>query len=184
LFDSDHVQGRRITAVFGGFDGDIEGEVKLTAAPPALELDGRSNHIAWTIEGTDTHLPKQASSFEAWVCIDGLQEWGGIVGAIQDNGDYERGWLLGYRNATFCFALASANKKRLTYLTAKDDFVMGAWYHVVGTYDGTPMRLFVDGSLVATSTEQSSDILYPPKTPPSPLAAGESISSKARTQRL
>ena len=42
-----------------------------------------------------------------------------FAGAIQDNGDYERGWLLGYVNRKFSFALASKGHQRLTYLQAK-----------------------------------------------------------------
>ncbi len=163
-FDAGHVQGRHVTAMVGGFDGEFGSEVKLAGATPAIELTGPASHVAWPIEGGDTRLPRRDCTFEAWVTIDRLQEWGGIIGAIQDNGDFERGWLLGYRNATFCLAVASTDKKRLTYLTATDDFVLGAWYHLVGTYDGTTMRLFVDGALVASSTEQAGDIFYPPKT--------------------
>lgn len=164
VFDGEHVQGQQVTAAVGGFAGELLGKANLSDVPPAVLFDGQSNHIAWPVEGDDSRLPKRDCSFEAWVTVDRIQEWGGIVGAIQDNGDEERGWLLGYRNANFCFALASADKKRLTYLTAKDDFVLGAWYYVVGTYDGTTMRLYVDGELAASSSEQSGDILYPPKT--------------------
>jgi outer membrane protein assembly factor BamB len=164
IFDAVHVQGQQVTPASGGFEGQIVGDVKLLDVPPAIQFDGRSNHIFTPVEIADSRLPTRDCSVEVWVTIDHLQEWGGIVGAIQDNGEFERGWLLGYRNASFCLAVASVDKKRLTYLTAKEDFVLGAWYHLVGTYDGTTMRLFVDGKLVTTSTEQSGDILYPPKT--------------------
>ena len=164
VFDVEHIMGRQLTAVSGGLDGEVIGEAKLLQNPSAMQFDGRANRIAWPTEDRHQQLPNRECSFETWVAIDRVQEWGAMVGAIQDNGDYERGWLLGFRNAKFCFAISSVNKKRLTYLTATDDFVPGAWYHVVGTYDGATMRLFVDGELVASSTEQSGDILYPPKT--------------------
>ncbi|MDA1053050.1 MAG: PQQ-binding-like beta-propeller repeat protein [Planctomycetota bacterium] len=164
IFDDQHVQGQHVVSVAGGFDGEVLGEAKLIGGPGSIQLDGLANHIAWPIEGNDVRLPTRDCSFAAWVAIDRVQEWGAIVGAIQDNGDYERGWLLGYRDATFCLAIASAGKQHLTYLTAEEDFVRGLWYFVVGTYDGSTMRLFVDGELVASSAEQSGDILYPPKT--------------------
>src|SRR5205814_4181164 len=37
-----------------------------------------------------------------------------------------------------------------------------SWYHVAGTYDGTDLRIFVDGKLQAASKEQKGEIDYPP----------------------
>ena len=46
-------------------------------------------------------------------------------------------------------------------MTAKDNFNPNRWHHVVGTYDGKEMRLYVDGELKATSTSQKGPIAYP-----------------------
>ena len=110
-------------------------------------------------------LPKEALSVEAWVRIEKPTRWGGILSAIQDNGSYERGWLLGYENQQFCFALATEKTNRLTYLKDPESYSTGLWYHVVGTYDGKTQRIYVDGQPKATSSTQSGPILYPPKLP-------------------
>jgi hypothetical protein len=52
-----------------------------------------------------SEIPKKQFSVEAWVRIDEPLSWGGIVGAIQDNGSYEKGWLLGFVDQKFSFAL-------------------------------------------------------------------------------
>ena len=96
-------------------------------------------------------LPERSLSVEAWVAIDVPQEWGGILGAIEDNGEDERGWLLGFRERKFCFALSSQKTRRLTYLTAESPFTLGRFYHVLGTYDGKRLRLYVDGELAAVA---------------------------------
>ena len=44
---------------------------------------------------TEAELPQRAIAAEAWVRVDKPLRWGGIAGAIQDNGSFERGWLLG-----------------------------------------------------------------------------------------
>lgn len=164
-FTDDSIAGNSLQSVNGTLNGIIRGKAVITERPSALCFDGTTNHISWpTSDLPSGILPRRECSFEAWVKVDRVQEWGAIVGAIQDNGDYERGWLLGFRKSRFCFALASENKQRLTYLTASEEFVPGAWYHVVGTYDGGTMQLFVDGKLVARSVEQSGDIAYPPLT--------------------
>ena len=108
-----------------------------TDAPGGLRLDSDGkNHphlaVSPTIKGLK--LPGQEITLAAWVAIDKPLAWGGIVGAMQDNGDYEKGWLLGYRNSQFCFALHSAGSSELTYLTSPREFQPGCWYYVVGTY--------------------------------------------------
>ena len=108
-------------------------------------------------------FPVESLTVEAWVKVDKPIRWGGIVSAIQDNGSFERGWLLGYENNQFSFALATGKTKRLTYLKAKGNFVPGLWYHVAGTYDGKVQSLYVDGQLAGSSSKQSGPILYPPE---------------------
>ena len=105
-------------------------------------------------------LPGRSLSVEAWVAIDIAQEWGGILGAIEDNGEDERGWLLGFRERKFCFALCSEKTRRLTYLTAESPFTLGRFYHVLGTYDGKRLRLYVDGELAAETDSQQGPIFY------------------------
>lgn len=111
-------------------------------------------------------LPSQNITVAAWVSVDETKDWGGIVGRIQDNGDFEKGWLLGYRKDRFSFALSSQGADdgdgTLTYLTADKPFEKGRLYHVVGIYDGATMQLYVNGRLAAESKEQSGPILYPP----------------------
>ncbi len=107
-----------------------------------------------------SQLPSKSLSVEAWVAIDMPQEWGGILGALEDNGEDERGWLLGFRNRKFCFAISSQKKRRLTYLTGDSQFVLGRFYHVIGTYDGNKLRLYVDGKLTAETKDQQGPIFY------------------------
>ena len=105
-------------------------------------------------------LPSKSISVEAWVAIDLPQKWGGILGAFEDNGEDERGWLLGFRDRKFCFALSSRTSRQLTYLTAETQFVLGRFYHVIGTYDGAKLRLYVDGKLAAETAKQQGPIFY------------------------
>ena len=95
--------------------------------------------------------------------VDAPHAWGGIIGAIQDNGSYEKGWLLGFVNNRFSFALnGKGGDDRLNYMTAGQDFIPRQWYHLVATYDGATMKLHVDGEVAATSNSQSGAVQYPP----------------------
>jgi len=166
-FQQKLADGNTFKAVVGGQNASVTGPVRFgKTIPHALILDGDSKarrHIAIAADLKGITLPVKAISVEAWVLIDKPSEWGGICGVIQDNGDYERGWLLGYRKSSFFFAVSSVTKKRLTYLIDPRAFEIGYWYHVVGTYDGEQIRLHVDGKPWAVSREQSGNIAYPPK---------------------
>ncbi len=116
-----------------------------------------------------TFLPDAEFSASAWVNIAATTEYGGILGGIQDNGDAERGWCLGYTKDAFTFALATKGADdgdgKLTYLKGKTPLVTGRWYYIAATYDGQTMRLFVNGQLDAESAEQRGPILYPDAAP-------------------
>gem|GEM_PF-855028 len=105
-------------------------------------------------------LPREEVTIEAWVAVDAYIAWGGIFSALEDNGSHERGLLLGSRDRSFCFAVASKDTGTLTYLSSNKTFKLGTWYHVVGTYDGEVMRLYQNGELVKESAAQSGEILY------------------------
>lgn len=159
--------GTRFKSIQGDLVATAIGPVAFSNAQPfALTLDGNSKAKHRVVVSPDvdrTQLPREQMTLEAWVLIDKPMEWGGIIGCLQDNGSFERGWLLGYRNSQFCFGLASESQNRLTYLTAPNMFEAGFFYHVTATYDGQQMVLFVDGQAIAESNDQSGKIAYPTK---------------------
>jgi len=114
-------------------------------------------------------LPNREFTVAAWVTLAETSEYGGITGAIQDNGDYEKGWMLGYTHDAFYLALstkgADDGNGKLAYLKSATTLKTGLWYYVVGTYDGATMRLYVNGKLDGESKQQSGDILYPKSAP-------------------
>ncbi|QDV06288.1 Calcineurin-like phosphoesterase [Planctomycetes bacterium Poly30] len=102
-------------------------------------------------------LPTSAFTVEGWVAVETPRRWGGILGAIEDNGAFEKGWLLGYDDSAFTFGISTASTDdgdgRLVYLRAASPYLVGRWHHVAATYDGSTSRLYVDGVLSAESTE-------------------------------
>ncbi|MCP4092635.1 MAG: PQQ-binding-like beta-propeller repeat protein [Planctomycetes bacterium] len=128
----------------------------------AYVFDGVANDLTVSTELKDAKLPKKAMTAAAWVRIDQAQSWGGIIGAAQDNGEYERGWLLGFREKRFGFVVTGKDKdERATWLLSESSFVPGAWHHVAASYDGKLTRIWVDGKLEAEGKSESGPILYP-----------------------
>ena len=154
-------------------DGDqirpTVGSKSLTAAAPieitdqGLVLDGQQ----WlAMEPEHPELPAMPAtiSLEAQVRVGGnTPEWSGIIGAIQDNGNFERGSLLGVHNKRFFFAVASEQRSSITYLEAATELNPEKLYHLVGTYDGSMMRLYIDGKLAVVSSAQRGAVLFEQK---------------------
>ena len=167
--DRPHFRKGVFAPLAGATSATVVGPARFARSPqpPALLLDGNTaqrHRLVVAKDITKAHhlLPSQAITVEAWFRIDKANEWGGIVSALQDNGNFEKGWFLGNHHSRFLFALATRGRGRLEYLESRTLFEPGHWYHVVGTYDGKHQRLFVDGQLQGDSSASSGPIDYPP----------------------
>jgi len=128
----------------------------------AVVLDGVNTDLAITSDLSEADLPTKAITASAWVRVDQAIQWGGIISAAQDNGEDEKGWLLGFHGTRFCFVVTgSKGDTRLTRVSDSKAFQVGTWYHVLGTYDGRVQRLWVNGKMVAESTQEKGPILAP-----------------------
>ncbi|MDG2021795.1 MAG: metallophosphoesterase [Phycisphaerales bacterium] len=131
-----------------------------------LALSGRGTPfiIAPRVDGIPGGLATDAVTIEAWVSIDMPTQWGGVVGAIQDNAEAETGMILGYGFEKPYFGIASTGVDdadgKLTYMESSKPYEIGKWHHLVGTYDGTTMRLYLDGEPVAESRDQSGPVRF------------------------
>ncbi len=104
-------------------------------------------------------LPQDALCVEAICASDATDPWCGVLGAVEDNGSYERGWVLGSHGDHFFFGVTGAATKRIHYIQGRIRHQPGTWHQVVGTYDGKVQRLYVDGVL-DTEAEVTSGPLY------------------------
>ena len=136
----------------------------------SLYFDGRSALLATEhLGGLATALPVQHLTIAAWVSVETPQRWGGVFTVVQDNGEAEKGVVLGYDESRFTFGLASTGADdgdgKMTYLRGQTRYEPGRLYHVVATYDGEAMRLFVNGQPDGSTDAQSGPILWPEDAP-------------------
>lgn len=110
-------------------------------------------------------LPTREFTISAWVTIDHPMNWGGIFSALQDNGNAEKGLVLGYDNERFYVGLAteggSDEDGTIEYLRSTSSYEQGRWHHVAATYDGETLMLYVNGEPAARSDAQSGNVLWP-----------------------
>lgn len=164
VFSPGGIKGRVVHDQAGRADATILGRRSFRQVDEfqALVLDGSTTSAMISRNPATAPLPKEAMTAEAWVRIDQPQPWGGIIGCVQDNGDDEHGWILGFVESRLAFGLrAKGGDDRITYVKSQSDFVPEQWYHVLGTYDGRELRLYVNGQLQETSTAQQGSIDYP-----------------------
>jgi predicted phosphodiesterase len=169
-FEPTHVDATVIASTAGHATLRLSGDATIVRTETGAALLGEGMSGFGTVETpVDARRPTDALTVSAWALIERPTRWGGLVGRIQDNGDAEQGWLLGYTNDRFSFALASEGADDgnglLTYLEADEPYARSTWHHVAATYDGTTMRLYVNGRLAATSDEQHGAILHPETAP-------------------
>ncbi|MSR80953.1 MAG: LamG domain-containing protein, partial [Gemmataceae bacterium] len=104
-----------------------------------------------------TPTPKEALTLLAWVRLDAGARKGGIIGRVEDNRYGAGGTYLGYDETHLVFGLTPGGpgigEGRLQTIRSAKPIDKGIWSLVVATYDGKEMRLFVNGELVAESTD-------------------------------
>lgn len=164
IFDRGHFQGGQFTDPVGALNGKLIGEAKFfqDAEIEYLELDSATDGVRVSEDISQLNLPKTAITVEAVVRFRALGDWLAAIGAFQDNGEDESGWVLGQTDGRLYFALASEGKKQLTVLHS-EAAIPGKWYHIAGTYDGSSLNLYLDGKLARTSDALSGLIFYPPQ---------------------
>ncbi len=155
------------------FVAKVQGNPVVETHGPAaaLRLDGQQDWLKLdsTSNKLRESLPTKELSVAAWVSLKQPQPNGGICGVLPDDSDVDKGWMLGYDQQHFTWGVkasgtaSGANSKThgIAYLAEGPEIERLRWYHVVGTYDGTTMQLYVNGQLVSSSQVQSGDIDYP-----------------------
>lgn len=149
----------------------VHGNPVFTNVGPAraLVFDGYTSWLeaAGSLAAAEKVLPKRDMTVAAWVFLEDTRQDGGIAGFVQDNGSYERGWLLGYNERTFEFVLTGKEgggaQGSRTVVRGRTPIEKGRWHHVAASFDGKAMRLFVNGKPDGESTAQAGEINYPEK---------------------
>ncbi len=140
----------------------IENQTLKASETPEFDTNGNlifsNNQHLILPEDSAKKLPLNNFAVEARVRIDQPQRWGGIVSYSQDNGQYERGWILGFNGDHFSFRLSTGGL--LLEAAAPQSFEPGHWAHLLGTYDGKKIRLYVNGVL-ASSRTASGPVVFP-----------------------
>ncbi len=163
--DKDNIKEGKVKDLVGGQDATIVGNPKIVKGKvkDALLFNGTSDYLVVSDNINTMNIPKREITLEAWIYPENFIEWGGYISCFQDNGSFEKGWTLGC-NWQMSFAISTENPDDgdgvLTYQKA-NPVEPNNWYHLVGTYDGKKINVYVNGKLNSSNTSHSGDINYP-----------------------
>ncbi|XP_007935798.1 pappalysin-2 [Orycteropus afer afer] len=138
---------------------------------PVLYFSGRQERLLLRPEVL-AEIPREAFTLEAWVKPEGGQNNPAIIAGVFDNCSHtasDKGWALGIRSgkdkrrrdARFFFSLRTDHVKKATVVIGHSRYQPGIWTHVAATYNGQRMALYVDGTQVASSSDQSGPLNSP-----------------------
>lgn len=152
--------GTTITDSVNGVVGSTHGTIWDTDPNgwPVLYFD---NPIDYNFgDGDHFEIPDHAAldstniTIETWVYPMSSGYYTHLAERIKNGGTYHTSIALGlestgYHTGTkpfFLLLIGGSNK----IVTAPSGITLNEWHHIVGTYNGTDMRIYVDGELVAT----------------------------------
>jgi len=123
----------------------------------SLRFDGGSDYVATNYNG-----PAEGGSFSigSWVKCDDLGVNRHYLGPY-DHGTNRGFWLEAYSGSNGNWRFGVGYDSDFTTIDASKPLRTGDWYHVYGTYDGSEMKLYVNGRLEAkasTSYVQGPDL--------------------------
>ena len=106
-------------------------------------------------------LPQTEFSIELWLLNHVNLPVGSLIAARGKDIKDQPAWLLGYYGDEILFHLntESGETKTLTSRVLKG--WKKYWGHLVGTYDGNQMKLYMNGELLAESSELSGKLKFP-----------------------
>jgi len=149
----------------GDNDGTVSGATYIDGRDGrGLSFDGSNDYVDF---GTSNDFKStEEITLSAWVNIGEFATWRSFVGSLWDTGSTESGYYLGTGGTANAvgFYLKTENMAGNNWGNAVvSNLELDTWYHLVGTYDGQTIKLYVDGQLVASDNE-TGNLDYTPET--------------------
>lgn len=142
-------------------DVNLEDTYRFSDSTMSYGVFGTNSKIEIDQGDLSECLPQNEFTASCLVYKKSTEAYGGYLGYFQDNGSFERGMILGNLNQKFSIGLCTENNPGISYLTAPNNYELNQWYHVAITYDGSMLRMFVDGEIVLENTNEGGKVLWP-----------------------
>jgi hypothetical protein len=150
-----------------GLTGAIAGGAGWTTSgrfDGALAFDGIDDRVT---VGASSLLNLTTGTVEAWVRIDALYRWHGVIAKGNANSDPSHNYAIEITdgNLATCVIGNGTSSNRVTSTT---QVAAGQFYHLACTWDGSQLRLYINGVLNRSVTQT-----VVPAANSSPLSIGQ-----------
>jgi hypothetical protein len=121
--------------------------------PGALDFDGTDDFVI--VAGNPRLNPRTAITFEAWILARSLSSSRiGIAGLWNLDGtpagQAQQSYVLEVNNSKLRFRIGFDGVESSFAVADPNNVVLNTWVHVAGTYDGSALRLYRNGTLANT----------------------------------
>jgi hypothetical protein len=158
-----YVGNDEYTVLLAHMDGADDGQVFIDSSLGNTVADGIIGTNCGYFDGTGDWLsvpastdfdPSTAWSVECWVYAPGAWQTDAIIAGIVNN------WWFSYSFTSVGitstkFGISFYNGATWQHVNSTTTPIADTWYHIAATWDGTYLRLFVDGVLENTSADWS-----------------------------
>jgi hypothetical protein len=110
-----------------------------------LAFDGSNDYVGIS---DDAVLDPASFTAEFWVNLDSTANGQGLCAKRDGSNNGFDFTTTGNGKIQFSVDTGAGNDKKATSSTQLNS---GTWYHVAGTYDGTNLKIYIDGALEATT---------------------------------
>lgn len=148
----------------------IQIDIQPPVAGPAnqvVQFDGKDDHIA--VAAGDIPLPDGPFTLECWMKADAFSNRTGLLAKTESS---EYGFFVNRGTPSFSVYLGD---KYVTVQGEAESLSVGRWHHVAGTFDGTQVRLYVDGKVVGQKQGSGAR-----RTNGLPLIVGADVDNRGR----
>lgn len=143
--------GSTVSDTFGGHDGTLQNGATRISGKLGGAIDTNDSGYVVIPEHADLR-PSSALSIQVWVSLNAYSLWDGIVGNVQDNGANESGYCI-YTSASGLDCYISVGS---SFSVVSSSPSPGQWAHVIVTFDGSNIKMYLNGLLVDTTSASGS----------------------------
>ncbi|MFB6246657.1 MAG: LamG domain-containing protein, partial [Candidatus Pacearchaeota archaeon] len=104
------------------------------------EFDGSDDYVE-VPEDKSFDSIKNEITLSAWVNFDSVQNWDAIINK-RGSGTRWNSLLRHSNQNTYAFRLNNGSRK---IITSKTEISVGEWQHVLGTWNGSVMEIYING---------------------------------------
>ena len=142
----------------GNVNGVLQGPIWSTGKSNyALQFDGVNDSVLLGDSTSALNITSVGLTIEAWCMLYSTGTHGIYAKGVSDGTG--QGVMLAYMNSKFTFQVGNGTTMAKVWTTATN-YSLNTWYHVTGVWDGSNLRIYVNGEEAGPAVSCTGQINY------------------------